>query len=682
MSAKHGNESPAWHQAMVLAWQTLESGKSEQASVMFSKLASLHPHVDAFHGHARALMDMGRLVEAEDLVEQMLDEHDRVEEEALLAEILGRSGMREEAQLTMTSVLAERPDIGFYHALMAEQLVYLGMWSKGASSIIEGFRRPGSMPDCLWHLQWLVTGLSEAIARGSVAEGDAMQLLQRLNAEATSGAGPLAAYVASARRALHNKQPPPPAPMSPLGPVGRLYWPGTTSAGAPRVAASGHARQHVNPHQASGRQPSQAPPLRRPPAHVAPAPSARRRRNEVAEAIGRERALNEELQSSVTAVEVPAWPSQQKEAIDTLAPVWQPTGRGVLRSSAMREQPPLAVTRGDILVEIALDRCMQRLMSAFERNTSHPLVPTAHAITQLELNLLEGIPLSHDERYLDISEDFVGLDVAVLGMGRVLGRCLEHTYGGNWSYVTPPEKSVLQIGKKVVSPMEFAKRWLTTPDKDDVWLEELDHLAHEASDSLGLLAGAVQRPDPTADLRGGALVTRLAELWCAYRLALQESQFPEVAHELTVVDDQPHVILFSLPARWLANGSDERPQEWMAYERSSGQFLRLSLRKHLARYMAVRFDAISTDTGAAILALIGQTLPPPSRLVDSEALAREIREKLHHPKVKRPTLQMEAGRGEVLECWIHNGEGFAQWRLSHDRQRTPSWSCAPNGVVD
>ncbi|MBA2664173.1 MAG: tetratricopeptide repeat protein [Bradymonadaceae bacterium] len=693
--------------------EALRSGNYGRAVEVFDTQVRANPSsAAALAGLAEAQMMTGRLSEAQATAQRALDHGSTAGAEALMGEILGRLGHRAEGERHATRAVSMEPNVSFYQALLGEQQIRQGRWQDGTETMVRALNAADDGRGFA-HVQCVVADMVDAIIAGRIPETDGMRFVNRLDYTIPNKTQEMAGFFALARRSMHSGQSLP-RPARSAGAAVTQSQP-QAQAGAQRQrqapAAQPQRQQQqarvANPAPAQHQQarvPSAAPTQQRkqetrqtgegqPTSNRAnlvsrlPGKAARPMESRpeagqknMVEIMQEERRLNEGIQNMVPPAVPPQWPSESDDPIDRIPAVGFDK-HNILGGSGGSTAADFRLTGGDIIVEIVLERCMHNLLAATLSNKASAVPFRPSSIARLELNFRDGLletlsPLNA----LYLEEVKVDND-RVLALGRFLGECVVQSFGGVWAYEHPPNASFIRLGRgATLRPFELAAEWIAAEDIDDVNLDSIIGQAERAVADSAMLSTVVDYIDPTPGLEGSALCMKLAELWIAYRFSMNEADLSEVAASIRPVAKDSRTVLFAIDQQWVpasgrgpnGSGVNAQGEVAMAYVRSTGEFLLLASRKHFARYVGYRWGKLENANAQAVVDLLDTAHRPGWRVVNSDALANDVNQRLKSTEVSGP--RIAAGdAGADLFVWTFDGTRLHQYQLRHARQDLVTW---------
>ncbi len=385
-----------------------------------------------------------------------------------------------------------------------------------------------------------------------------------------------------------------------------------------------------------------------------------------------ERLLNKAIQDMVPAAVPPQWPSLVENPIDQIPPIGMDS-RNILGGVTGLGAAVFRLTGGDITIEIVLERCLHNLLAATQTHKATTLLFRPTSIARLELNMRDGLldrlePM--DSLYIE--ETKITND-RTLALGRFLGDCVVQTYGGVWAYEHPPEASFIHLGKgATLRPFALAKQWIDADDIDDVILESITSRAKHAMADYAMLSTVVSYADPTPGLDGSALAIKLADLWIEYRFIMREADLQEVTDAISVIEQDSTSILFSIDAKWApdsATGFQDRSitsdgNVYIAYVRSTGEFLLMGSRKHFARYVSLRWDALTAESVNEVAALLATTHLQATKVVKDETAAKKINAHFNSAEISAPRFALKNNTSSLI-AWFYTGNSAFQYQLTY-----------------
>lgn len=679
-------------QSITHAWHELSEGNYAAAERIFQQFVDQDTDTDeALRGLARVALHRGDLQRAESLARQAMSMDANADVQLLLGEILGAQGKRREAEQCLTHAVSYHTSDAYARALLGEQIVRQGRWEEGTNQFIQALSDDQN-GDGFRHLQKVLADLVEACSVGRVPQNEAMKFVNRLDYSVPKSGPEMQSFFGEARRALNNGQPL----------ARRDYAPEKTMPDSVRQRAGGRGGPQSAAPPSSRPAPSSAPPQRRAqpsgsssPPQRASSPPARQtatadsssstgaaidpNRKDLQALIQHERSLNRKLLDDVARMDPPAWPSEASNNIDNVPPISLDRG-SVLGDASGIDTRDFRVTTGDLLAEIFLERCLRNLLVATQQHKSTTIPLRPESIVQMELNCRDGLldkmrPLSPLYTERPGYEDF-----RQLALGMFIGECLATAYDGTWTYQTPASESYLEIGTMLLEPFEVVARWMGAADKDDVSLQYLARQARRASRKSTSLTITQDYIDPTRELTGAALESKLAALWASYRFSLSDTAFSQFAESLEVVSAGPATVIFKIGSKWVPNFA-RGPQDAaildddkvaLAYLRATGEFVALASRKGLARYLEASHTKLDQDAARAAIELLKNYHRPGWWVAASEKQASNLSQKVGR-SVDSPQLRTSRGQSTLVIEGV-SSQGPVRWQLEFDADALLPWT--------
>lgn len=688
-------------------WNALQSGNFSQSAEHFNGVLQRDPtSFPALSGLARLYILTGNLEQAQAVAELAAHQTRSAASEALLGEVIGLRGNRANAEQHLLAATKMQPSVALYGVLLGEQQVRQGRWQDGTDSILQALQVPDD-GRAITALQNMIADLIDAIIVGRLTEVDGMKFINRLDYSMSAKSSELGALFGAARRSIHARQPLAraqqrvvipqnlgSAPKPEQQPVQQQYQQQRSQPAQQRSIQPQH-HQAAPPAIQSQYQPQSQKTQKPSPARsqsTATSSSDRERlaeRNRPSTAVAvesrplgdkqnmmsimhEERLLNQAIQNMVPAAVPPQWPSLVENPIDQIPPIGMDS-RNILGGVTGLAAADFRLTGGDITIEIVLERCLHNLLAATQTDkvTTLPFRPTS--IARLELNMRDGL-LERMEPMdsLYIEETKIN-NHHTLALGRFLGDCIVQTYGGVWAYEHPPEASFIHLGKgATLRPFALAKEWIDADDIDDVILESITSKAKQAMADYAMLSTVVSYSDPTPGLDGSALSIKLADLWIEYRFIMREAELQEVTDAIHIIEQDSKIILFSINARWTPDSATGHQNHavtpdgnvYMAYVRSTGEFLLLGSRKHFARYVSLRWDALTPESVGEVGVLLANMHLPATKLIKDDNIARKINDRMNSAEVSAPRFVLN-GNDTNLTIWFYKGNSAFQYQLTY-----------------
>jgi tetratricopeptide (TPR) repeat protein len=644
------------------AWEALKSGDRAQAALGFiSVLEHDNQDYSALLGLARVYILQRRLDDASKLAQAAANIQQSVDLQILQAELLGGLGDRRKAIELLGRILSMNPDHPLAQAVLAEQQLRMGFWDGGTKLMTRALTtEPSGLP--FLQLQKICADMSEAVAAGKVSAEEATRFINRLDSALPRTQNHISAFLASMRRALSSGQA---LDLTQLPAQARAASP---SANAPR------------PQQAPGR-PAQPAPRPSPSAPVAARPPSvpSGRAGDFMRAMIESRAQNKVLQQMIEPLPPASWPSAHTESIDTI-PRLESQSISISELFKINQRQKLRITNGSIIAEIYLERARHALEIVQRGPIGQPVTYAPTELSRLEINMLDGMI----QQLPEVVTADLGVEIttkpALAGLGALIGECLVRRFGGTWLYDKSPERSAVLIGDAKLDPFAVAQRWLQSGSSEESGLIELIAQARAAVPRTGtLLRDGEEHIDLTAGLSGRLLDVRLAEQWALYRNANARAAISEIADDVQVLADQPHVIVLSLSGKWLPAGAkltDGRAP--LVYIRATGEFLcgwqpRAAARA--ARYAGGRLDDL--DGGAArIMEVVCHTVLFRQQPIGDRETAQRLNNQLGREVVRPIDVQVQ-GAVHRLTVWaVVGGTELHKWVLEAPTDPATPWKLA------
>ena len=681
----------------------LSEGDFATAEMIFEKhLQQQNNSVEALRGLARVALHRGDIDRAERLTQRALSIDKTADVQLLMGEILGKQGKRREAERYLKHAMEYHSSDPYGRALLAEQMIRQGRWEDGTNEYIDAVS-DDPHGDAFRQLQRVLIDLVDAFVAGRLPENEAMKFVNRLDYSVPKSGPEMQSFFAEVRRALTSRQ----RLARNDRAAEHTSLPSQVRKAASNASGSGGTQRPQRSGPPGGGQPSAPPRSSQPPqrqqraqrASSQPSPSPEQQtsaadrssdgtpggveanQKDLAAVIQHERSLNRDLLSGIADMSPPKWPSKAGyDSIDTVRPVLENPG-SVLDGAAGIDTRDFRLTSGDLLTEIFLERCLRNLIVASQKGKPTSLVMRPESIPQMELNCRDGL-LSEVRPLSTLYEDRPGFeDYRQLALGMFLGECLVQTYDGTWTFQTPPKDSYLEIGTVILQPFEVASRWVNAQDKDDVRLEVLARQAREASQKSTSLTIVQDYIDPTRELEGAALASKLAELWASYLFALSDSTFSDVDERIEPVEVGPDAILFKLGAEWAPEFA-QGPQQasrldddtvGMIYLRGNGEFAPLASRKSLERYLEATADELDQETGAQVIDLIDRYHRPQWYVARSSEQAQALRKRFSSQRIDAPEAELSGGTASLV-VWGAGADGERRWTITYDANALSVWT--------
>ncbi|MFU8804586.1 MAG: tetratricopeptide repeat protein [Bradymonadaceae bacterium] len=690
-------------------WQALNRGNYDQAEQVFSGQLRSNPNsVPALTGLGRTLVLRGRHAEAQTVVQQAMSLGQTPELDALMGEIAGRQGRREEAERLLNRAVSRRPEVAYYWAVLAEQRLRQGRWKEGTDTYLRALSDDAD-GRAFRQLQELLTDMVDAVIAGRIPENDALRFVNQLDYTIPNRTPQMSPFFGLARRSINSRQAMPRLDSNSTSPQ-----PGSNPPRAPQIQQNqpqNNRAQQSQPRQGPTRSSNRqnrnetARPVRpvAPPSRTqipASTKSANRQHQarqsqaqrelraqagavRMVELLQQERVLNEALQDNVPKAIPPIWPSLAQNPIDEVPPI-QLSPKNILGNQSGIRTNDFRITAGDIVVEIVLERCLHNLIAATAATKASTLTFTPEEILRMELSCRDGL-FDHMPGLEGLYREEVSVEnQRLIAFGEFMGDCLVRTFGAVWRYDHPPQESTLFLGNQVLKPFELLQRWFTDPE--DVHLETIIDEAREALSKSSAMPNFMDYIDPTPGLEGPALKSMLAELWTSYRFSLPETAYTDIAASIEIVHQTPEYVLFKVSKDWVPDfglgqkgaAIDKEGKVAMGYVRKSGQFLLLGSRKHFAQFAGLNLKELTQANATETLQLVQQCFCPSWRMISSQTMAQEASSRLGNAEIVTPKLRPQRrgpqGDGAILEAWAIAGRAAVKIRLSYTPDETVSWS--------
>lgn len=648
-------------------WQAIRRGDIWDAESNFNDFLSEHPDApEAFAGLATVALLRGSPEAAVDYASKSLDRRDGPAASLARACGLSRLARRKQAENHLRNWINLHGDHPLALALLGEQLIRTARWEEGVDAYVAAMNN--DRDDMAYRqLQMVIGDLLEVVVEGRLPRQQAQSFVNQVQYNVANLSNSQQRWFANIQRSLEQETTADrPKTADPIGEAtanlalddlsGRSI--GTTDTKASTESTQSPPQQRRPPGRSTGsqRSPSSSsnqtsrPPERstqssrdrssssdrstgssgtgaapemtpgstagqaaataEPQTDSGKNPHINAGRKDLAGVIQSDRQQNESLQETIGRLSPPEWPSSDAYGeIDPLASMAY-QNQSIFEGRPGIDSTDFEITSGDVRTEIVLERCLQALLKAAQRERAVSLNFQPEAIQRLEVNCWDGL-LNRMESVNDIYDDFVGeTDPKLLAVGMFVGTCLARPYGGTWSYGENPEDTTLEIGQTTLKPFEVTRRWMNAEDPDDVSFQPLRRKARQASQMSTWLSHRRRYIDPTLELADQSLAVKLGELWAQYLFRLGEVSLSKMGAAIETDDIGDHAVVFWLAPEFAPDmASGWRHQEAarddgkvpVAYVRRTGEFLMLASRKHLARLFDETLGELTQDNATRVV---------------------------------------------------------------------------------
>jgi hypothetical protein len=642
---------PIMANAVEQGWQAVRRGDIWDAESSFNDFLSEHPDApEAYAGLSTIALLRGSLEAALDYASQALNRDDLSAAQLARGCALSRLARRKQAEQVLREWLNTHGGHPLALALLGEQLIRTARWEEGVDAYVQALE---SDRDDMGYrqLQMVVGDLLEVVVEGRLPRNQAQSFVNQvqyntgnltnsqqqwfariqraLEQETTTDrpntADPIGQATAelaleslsnrssTRRRQTSASNKPPPEPSS-SGPPSTQQPPSRSSDGDPSRSGP---RQSQDNSRATTQSPEMTPGSTAGQTATATAqtdsgrnPHINAGRKDLAGVIQSDRQQNETLQDTIGRLRPPEWPTS--EAYGTIDPL---PSMGYENQSIFEGRPGIdstdfEITSGDVRTEILLERCLQMLVKAAQKERAVTLNYQPEAIQRLEVNCWDGL-LERMEAVSDIYSELLGdTDPKLLAVGMFVGTSLAKPYGGTWSFGETPEDTTLEIGQTTLEPFRVVKQWMQADDPDAVSFAPLRRRARLASQMSTWLSHRRRYIDPTLELADQSLAVKLGELWAQYLFRLGEVSISKMGAAVEPDESGDHTVLFwldpefapSMASGWRADEAARSDGKVpLGYVRRTGEFLMLASRKHLARLFDEAFDELTQENAARIV---------------------------------------------------------------------------------
>lgn len=674
-----------------LGWEALIRRDLEEAINQFGQGMRLNPeNPESYVGMARALILMGRPNEAQPLAMQAARFAPNNAHVLLLrAEMLGEQGKRADAAQIIRQVTAREPSNGFALALLGEQRLRQGYWEDGISLFSQALNNDHDERGFA-HVREVVVDMTEAVAANKIPKVEALKLVNKLDYSTPNNS---TGFFAMARRALQ------------AGKALERNVSGATASPPQQRAStmSAHASQPQRSQQQTNRTSSRraAPSSTRDNASNVRERARQRREEQRArdahfivdvpdisdqheldfvKSIRRERQLNHDILEGLATLGAPGWPSDHPEPLDTL-PTMAPAVSILSANLEDYKKDPFKVTQGSLITQIYLERCLGAMLQRIPTQLAGTITMLPEEITQLEVNLIDGLIDDLDAVVTTDLQDIEFSDPKVCALGTFLGEAAVRAHEAAWEYHDVPTNSRILHGGQKFDPFALAKKWLEASNKDTVILQEFCAQIAALVDTDKAHTATHEFIDLTKGLRGELVTIRLAELWSLYRLELARVPSVEIARDIELLESTDKVIIFALASKW----TSPMPA-WMwsrgklrdsgklavAYLRDTGEFFNMASVKGFAQVAEHLVDGLDETSATRLIEMLNKYHLPGGVLIRTESAANQYGERYDQP-IRAPHLRRASQTDGELVFWEIFSKKARSWRLRHAEGAALPW---------